>query len=91
MVSKHMAEHKRNEVQEFGYDKDIHKVIPIMNEQEFFNLLDLQNTPLSNTSTAHRIKFAFTRFVEAANTVARYIKDERESLHRLYLAFLTDI
>jgi len=75
-----MAEHKRNEVQAFGYDENIHKLTPIEKEEDFLKLLGAPNL-LSNTSTAtaDRIEFAFTGLVEAANVVAKSIKDKRES------------
>jgi len=73
-----MAEHKRNEVQTFGYDENIHQITPIEKEGDFLKLLGVQKLP-SNASTADGMEFAFTGFVEAANVVAKHIKDKCES------------
>ena len=80
MQAKHLANDKCNEVQAFGYHKDVHTISPIRKE-DFFKLLGVPNIPLRPSNTSTVAEFAITGFIEAANAMAKSLKDECESLH----------
>jgi hypothetical protein len=85
--AEHFAEHLRDEVQRFVYDKGIHKMNDIETSQEFFSLLGVPDSLPPNISTT-ATQFTFLGFVDAANAMAKSLRDERECL--LYIAFLPD-
>lgn len=98
-IAKPYAEHKRQEVQAFGYDEGIHRLEPFARAEAFIEFLAIADEPLPVTKKATKKAakkatkqtFTFDNFVQKANTLAESMKDECECLLSLFLAFLADI
>jgi len=109
-VTQHFAEHKRDDVQSFGYDGDLHQ-LKAFGEQEFLNFLGVGEAFLdveppiakvtgkqpsrkkpsgkkagtssgkANAETGGECSVDATKnFVQAANTLAKSMKDKRQYL-----------
>jgi hypothetical protein len=86
-VAQHFAEHKRDEVQDFCYNEIIHQVEDFTTHEEFFNFLRVseevfrkhsgKNSGKSNAEASEEASdFSRENFVQAANTLAKLMKDE---------------
>ena len=87
------AEHKRDQVQAFAYDEDIHQPTPFKTPDAFIKFLGVPQNLLQSQpprSAAHS-PFTFDNFVGAANSVATSIKDRRDYLSSIVLCLPTDI
>ena len=88
------TEHKRNQVQAFAYDEDIHQLEPFKTSDAFIEFLGVpQNLLLQSEpprSTAHSL-FTFDNFVQAANFVATSIKNQRDYLSPSVLRLPSDV
>ena len=75
-VARHFAEHKRDEVQAFGYSQAIHK-LHVM--QDMFDFLDVPEGILPHMApSAEKSRFTRANFVLAANILAESMRKERE-------------
>jgi len=100
-VVQHFAEHKRDEVQAFGYDEGIHQVKDFKTHEDFFNFLRVSEEAIKKHSgkvskmvdekASKASDFSRENFVQAANTLAKSIKDDCEYLLSLAPFFLVDL
>ena len=67
-------------VQTFAYDEDIHQPVPFKTSDAFIKFLGVpQNlVPSEPPRSAAHIPFTFDNFVDAAGSVAKSIKNQRE-------------
>jgi hypothetical protein len=78
-VPKHFAIHKRSEFHAFGLDPDIHLMKPFEGQQDFINFLGVPEDRIpSNPPTAASHQFTSSEFVEAANAMAKSMRDRCE-------------
>ena len=85
-MNKHFAEHKRDEVQAFGYDEDDDQLESITHFMDFLKVP--ANRLPSTTPKANNNRLTFKNFIPAANSMARSIKSRCECLRPLFSAFL---
>jgi len=72
------AEHKRDQVQAFAYDEDIHQPVPFETSNAFIEFLGVPQNLLQSEPPPSHIPFTFDNFVDAAGSVAESIKNQRE-------------
>jgi hypothetical protein len=70
-VAQHFAEHKRDEVQDYAYNKHNHQLDPFKTKKAFLGFLAVSEDILKvKTPTEAMNKFSLDNFVPAANALA---------------------
>ena len=90
-VPKFFAEHKRDQVQAFAYDEDIHRLAPFETPDAFIEFLRVPQNILQPEPPQSDALFTLDDFVQGANSVATSIKNQRNYLTPLlplYFVFL---
>ena len=88
-ITKPFAEHRRHEVQEFGYEEAIHGLEPFQRSEDFieFLLIAEEHLPPPNKKS----KFGFHNFVQEASEMAKSMRKMRAYPLSSYLVFLADV
>jgi hypothetical protein len=75
-VASHFAEHKRDEVQAFGYKEEIHQLERFSTREEFLDFLGID---IPENVSEEDNTFSLKTFVLAANTLSESLRDDCES------------
>ena len=88
-IAKPFAEHRRHEVQEFGYEEAIHGLEPFQRSEDFieFLLIAEKHLPPPNKKS----KFGFHNFVQEASEMAKSMRKKRVYPLPFYLVFFADV
>lgn len=78
-VAQHFAEHKRDEVQDYAYNKNNHQLDPFKTKKDFLGFLAVSEDTLQVKIPTEAVnKFSLSNFVPAANALAKSMNTERE-------------
>ena len=90
-VPKFFAEHKRDQVQAFAYDEDIHRLPPFETPDAFNDFLGVPQNILQPEPPQSDALFTLDDFVQVANSVVTSIKNQRNYLTPFVLRLPSDV
>ncbi|KAG9020642.1 hypothetical protein FS837_007994, partial [Tulasnella sp. UAMH 9824] len=79
-VPPYFAEHKRDQVQVFAFNEELHELRDFESSDGFLDFLDgSSDEPIPLSSIPHIKKWSTQTFLKAANTIAKSIKSQRKT------------